>query len=91
MADRSRFEGRGKGLLCAQGIEVRGSWWGAKGWRELTIDPRLKDWMKEQLEGWRKKLLSAEEEQSELRRRIEALAPAMLPKGVGAYSAAVAP
>jgi hypothetical protein len=35
--------------------------------------------------------LSAEEEQSELRRRIEALAPAMLPKGVGAYSAAVAP
>ena len=72
MADRSRFEGRGKGLLCAQGIEVRGSWWGAKGWRELTTDPRLKDWMKEQLEGWRKKLLSAEAEQSELRRRIEA-------------------
>src|SRR6202043_4077023 len=89
MTDRSRFEGRGKGLLCAQGIEVRGRWWQAKGWRELNSDPRLKDWMKEQLEAWRKKALSAEEEQRELRRRIEALAPALRPKGVGAYSTAV--
>jgi len=75
--------------LCAQGIEVGGRWWQAKGWRELNAEPRLKDWMKEQLEAWRKKLLSAEEEQRELRRRIEALAPAMRPKGVGAYSTAV--
>ena len=45
--------------------------------------------MKEQLEAWRKKVLSAEEEQRELRRRIEALAPALRPKGVGAYSTAV--
>jgi transposase len=45
--------------------------------------------MKEQLETWRKKLLSAEEEQRELRRRIEALAPALRPKGVGAYSTAL--
>jgi len=89
MADRSRFEGRGKGLLCAQGIEVRGRWWQAKGWRELHAEPRLKDWMKEQLEAWRKKVLSAEQEQRELRRRIEALAPALRPKGVGAYSTAL--
>ena len=61
----------------------------AKGWRALNAEPRLKDWMKEQLEAWRKKLLSAEEEQRELRRRIEALAPALRPKGVGAYSTAV--
>ena len=47
MADRSRYEARGKGLLCAQGIEVRGRWWQAKGWKELHSDPRLKDWMKE--------------------------------------------
>src|SRR3981081_1486220 len=39
MADRSRCEGRGKGLLCAQGIEVRGRWWQAKGWRELNANP----------------------------------------------------
>jgi transposase len=89
MADRSRYEGRGKGLLCTQGIEVRGRWWQAKGWRELNAEPRLKDWMKEQLEAWRKKVLSAEQEQRELRRRIEALAPALRPKGVGAYSTAV--
>src|SRR3982074_578537 len=55
----------------------------------LNADPGLKDWMKEQLEAWRQKVLSAEEEQEELRRRIEALAPAMRPEGVGAYSTAV--
>jgi hypothetical protein len=27
MADRGRYEARGKGLLCAQGIEARGRWW----------------------------------------------------------------
>jgi transposase len=89
MADRGRCEGRGKGLLCAQGIEVHGRWWHAQGWIELQKDPRLKDWMKEQLIGWRNKILSTDEEQSGLRERIAALAPAILPKGVGAYSAAV--
>jgi transposase len=89
MADRGRYEARGKGLLCAQGLEVHGRWWQGKAWQELQTDPRLADWMKEQLEGWRNKVLSAEEEQRALRERIEALAPAVLPKGVGAYSAAV--
>src|SRR3984885_14986550 len=27
MADRGRCEARGKGLLCAQGIQVDGRWW----------------------------------------------------------------
>ena len=89
MADRGRCEARGKGLLCAQGIEVHGRWWTLKGWIEVQHDPRLKDWMKEQLVGWRNKILSTDEEQSGLRERIAALAPALLPKGVGAYSAAV--
>ena len=47
MADRNRYEARGKGLLCAQGIEVYGLWWEAKGWEELKHHPRLKEWMKE--------------------------------------------
>jgi transposase len=89
MADRNRYEGRGKGLLCAQGVEVRGRWWTEPRWKELLQHPGLKDWMKEQLEGWRNKLLSAQEEQRLLRRRIVALAPENLPKGMGAYSAAV--
>ena len=89
MKDRTRAEARGKGLLCAQGIEVGGLWWEGKGWSELQSDPGLKDWIKEQLEGWRNKILSAETEQKTLRERIEALAPESLPKGVGAYSAAV--
>jgi transposase len=43
--------------------------------------------MEQALQAWRSKLLAAEAEQQELRRQIEALAPALLPKGVGAYSA----
>src|SRR6201997_5754048 len=89
MADRGRCEARGKGLLCAQGIEVRGRWWHGEAWFEVLSDPRLKDWMKEQLIGWRNKIVSTDEKQSGLRERIAALAPAILPKGVGAYSAAV--
>jgi len=89
MADRGRDEARGKGLLCAQGIEVHGRWWQGKAWQELQTDPRLAAWMKEQLDGWRSKVLSAQAQQEKLRERIEALAPALLPKGVGAYSAAV--
>jgi transposase len=87
MADRNRYEARGKGSLCAQGIEVQGKWWQPQGWKELKTHPRLKAWMETQLKGWRRKLLSAEQEQQKLRKQIEALAPALLPKGVGAYSA----
>jgi transposase len=89
MKDRGRGEARGKGLLCAQGIQVRGRWWKGDTWLDLASDPQLKDWIKEQLVGWRNKILSTDEEQSALRKRIAALAPALLPKGVGAYSAVV--
>ena len=89
MADRGRCEARGKGLLCAQGIEVGGKWWQPQSWQELKTHPRLKSWMHAQLASWRKKRLALEQEQQKLRRQIEALAPALLPKGVGAYSAMV--
>ena len=89
MADRGRCEARGKGLLCAQGIEVGGKWWQPQSWQELKTHPRLKSWMQAQLASWRKKRLALEQEQQKLRRQIEALAPALLPKGVGAYSAMV--
>jgi transposase len=87
MADRNRCEARGKGLLCAQGIEMRGQWWQPEGWKELQTHPRLKAWIKEQLKSWRSKFFAADKEQQKLRRQIEALAPALLPKGLGAYSA----
>jgi transposase len=88
--DRGRCEARGKGLLCAQGIEVSGKWWAPKGWIELLQDARCQPWIKEQLQYWRQQLLRIEEKQKGLRQQIQALAPALrLPKGVGAYSAAV--
>ena len=89
MKDRCRCAARGKGLLCAQGIRVRRCWWKDQTWQELSTDPRLKDWLKQQLEHWRSQILSAQEKQLSLREEIKALAPAQLPKGVGAYSAAV--
>src|SRR4030088_1252672 len=64
MADRGRCEARGKGLLCAQGIQQRGRWWRGDSWLELTSDPRLKDWMKEQLLVLQPKLFSSHEEPS---------------------------
>lgn len=88
MADRTRCEARGKGLLCAQGIEVSGKWWSADGWAELKTHPRLKAWMQQQLRSWRSKLLGLQRHQAEVRKQIEAMAPAQLPKGLGAYSAA---
>src|SRR6202035_6047320 len=47
IADRGRWEARGKRLLCAQGIQVDGRWWHDNGWLVVQSDPRLKDWMKE--------------------------------------------
>src|SRR5215471_10702083 len=71
-------------------LGVHGVWWSEESWQELTQNPALKDWMKEQLEGWRTKALRYEEGQNQLRTRIEALAPeSPLPKGVGRYSWAV--
>jgi transposase len=87
MGERNRCEARGKGLLCAQGIEVSGKWWSADGWAELKAHPRLKGWMEGQLRSWRSKLLGLQRHQARVRKQIEALAPAQLPKGLGAYSA----
>jgi hypothetical protein len=63
MADRGRFETRGEGLLCAQGR------------LELAGDPRFRDWMKEQLLGWRKEM-STDQEAKRLARAVATLAPA---------------
>jgi len=87
MADRGRYESRGKGLLCAQGIELRGKWWSSEAWKELQTHPRCKDWIEQQLRSWRGKLFALNAQQAQVRQRIEALAPDELPKGLGAYSA----
>ena len=52
ISDRVRCEARGKGLLCAQGIEIQGQWWQGAGWDQVQNHPRLGAWMKEQLDGW---------------------------------------
>jgi hypothetical protein len=89
MADRNRYESRGKGLMCAQGIELSGKWWSTQAWNQLTTHARCKDWIEQQLSSWRGELLAVDAEQAKVRERIEALAPQELPKGLGACSAVV--
>jgi len=90
MADRGRYQARGKSLLCAQGIQVSGKWWQVRGWITLNSDGRCQDWMREQLKAWREKILSTEAQQQGLRQQVQALAPTTSrPKGMGSYSAAV--
>ena len=62
--DVGRYRSRGKGLLCAQGIQVDCKWWKAKGWISLSTDPRCQDWIRGQLEAWRQKILSTDQEQA---------------------------
>src|SRR5260370_28849088 len=75
MADRTRYEARGKGLLCAQGIEVQGKWWQPQPWKELKTHGRFQGWMETQLKGWRRQCLTDGAGQTKLARAIEDLVP----------------
>jgi transposase len=86
--DKTRLISRGKNLLCAQGMRVT-NWWKAKRWAALAAQEGLAEIYLEVLESFRVKILALEAEEKPLRKRIEALAPAGLPKGIGRYSAAV--
>jgi hypothetical protein len=54
-ADRGRCEGSRERFAVCSRHEVRGRWWQGDVWLEVLSDPRFKDWMKEQLIGWRNK------------------------------------
>ena len=86
--DKTRFMSRGKNLLCAQGLMVK-NWWQAQRWAALEARSGLAGIYLEVLASYRAKILALEVEEKPLRKRIEALAPAGLPKGMGRYSAAV--
>jgi transposase len=86
--DKGRYISRGKNLLCAQGLMVS-NWWKTKTWAALEASNRLAGIYLEMLASFRAKILALEAEEKPLRKRIEALAPVGLPKGIGRYSAAV--
>ena len=86
--DKTRFMSRGKNFLCAQGLMVS-NWWKAKSWAAIEASKGLAGIYLEMLASYRAKILELEAEEKPLRKRIEALAPAGLPKGMGRYSAAV--
>jgi hypothetical protein len=57
-ADRGRCEGSRERFAVCSRHEVRGRWWQGDVWLEVLSDPQFKDWMKEQLIGWRNKYLA---------------------------------
>jgi transposase len=89
--DQTRNEARGKGVLCAQGIEVKGTWWSEEGWKEVLSHPRFKASMKERLNYYRKEVQRLYKKQKEIKKKIEEQfkqTQRPLPKGCGLYSSA---
>ena len=84
LKSRQQWESRGRSLLLAHGLAVKGPWWRPSRWGGLRTD--LPDWLVEQLEVMRKLLESIDEEEKAGRKQLENQAPEELPKGVGQLS-----
>ncbi len=84
LKERQRCELRGHGLALGQGIQAPGEWWQTPVWDEFA--PMLPPWLREHLERWRQQAIRLDEELSALTGRLEALASAPAPKGLGALT-----
>lgn len=81
---RHEWEARGRSLLLAQGHHIRGAWWRERAWKELREG--LADWIVQLLETMRSVLATLDSQEKALHERLEASAPANLPKAVGALT-----
>ncbi len=81
---RHQWEARGRSLLLAQGYHVSGAWWGARRWAQLR--PALPAWLVSELEVMRLVLLSVDAQERARREQLEASAPQVLPKAIGALT-----
>jgi hypothetical protein len=85
-ADRGRCEGSRERFAVCSRHEVRGRWWQGDVWLEVLSDSSVQGLDEGTADRLAKQILSTDEEQDALRERIAALAPAILPKGVGAIA-----
>src|SRR5262249_7725281 len=81
---RHRMASMGRSLLLLQGWREKTTWWKERRWQGLAIE--LPNWLRKQLELWRKLLQVVESELGELTRTIEATASNVRPKGLGALT-----
>ena len=81
---RREWEARGRSVLLAQGHHVKGAWWRQRAWK--TLRESLAEWLVQLLEAMRSVLTTLDEQETAVRERLEASAPADLPKAVGALT-----
>lgn len=82
--ERNRWSARGRSLLLTQGYHVTGTWWGPRCWKQTSEG--LPAWLVENLEEIRKVVQQIDEQEKQLRKKLEAAAPKELPKAIGALT-----
>lgn len=83
-ASRHQWEARGRSLLLCHGHHVSGPWWQARRW--AALQEQLPAFLVTELEIMRKVLLVLDAQEQARRRELEAAAPKVLPKAVGALT-----
>lgn len=80
--ERRRLEAQGRSLLLTQGHVVRGRWWRARGWQQLT-NGSLAEWLVAALERLRALVLATDEQLQELTQQLTQAAPTPRIVGLG--------
>lgn len=81
---RHEWEARGRSLLLYHGFHVTGVWWSERIWAELK--QTLSVWLVQELEIMRTVLATVDAQEKARRKALEAAAPKVLPKAVGALT-----
>jgi len=81
---RLSFAAQGRSLLLSQGWHQSNHWWKAAQWEQLCA--QLPAWLVEALEVFRRLIAGLNQELPALTRAVEASAPALRPKGIGALT-----
>lgn len=81
---RHQWEARGRSLLLCHGHHVSGQWWTERRWQELC--PTLSAWLVQELALMRTVLTTVDAQEKARRKTLEAAAPKLLPKAVGALT-----
>jgi transposase len=74
----------GRSLMLLHGRRESNQWWKPSRWNRLA--PQLAPWLVERLTVYRELILQVEQQVQSLTRQVEAQAPAVRPKGMGALT-----
>jgi transposase len=81
---RRQLEARGRSAFLAQGIQVKGAWWGPARWAELQKS--APGWLTELVRPLQELAAAADRQEWAVRAELEKTAPSKLPLAVGALS-----